>query len=64
MAAVSDLRSAFVLMMCGAGQETPVQLAGKFAVKPLCTSVNQLCFRLKASSSSLINMELWAAGGL
>lgn len=66
MAAVSDLRSAFVLMVCGAGQETPVQLAGKLAVKPLCTSVNQslLGLGLKASSSSLINVELWAAGGL
>lgn len=38
-----------------------MQLAGEFAVKRLCTCVNQLRgFRLKASFSSLINMELWA----
>ncbi|KAI1234154.1 hypothetical protein IHE44_0003870 [Lamprotornis superbus] len=44
-AAVSDLRSAFVLMVCGAGQETPVQLAGKFACR------KQMCQKIKQSET-------------
>lgn len=42
-----------------------MQLTGEFAIKPFCAGVNQLLgFRLKASSSGLINMELQAAVGL
>lgn len=63
MAAVSDLRSAFVLMVCGVGTACAARrkICSKTSLH-LCKS-ELLGFRLKASSSSLINVELWAAGG-